>query len=269
MKPLEDLSKQERKVLKAQAKAIKAQSKAIQNLETNSLSDITVLCVRFGNKYNIEYVEKLRNMVSRNLTIKYEFVCLTDDPTPIKNVRLIVQKNAGYSRGWWHKLHMFDPYLPILGRILYFDLDVVICNNIDKLAKYEIDKFVGIRDFNRKFHPNWNSLNSSILAWNHRSQRSIWEKFKENPATAMRLHGDQDWIWRLSKDNIVFFPDEWIQSYKWEIRKRDELTMIKGKRNFKNWNNNLIISPACSVAVFHGDPNPSDIKDKFVLDNWQ
>ena len=45
-----------------------------------------VLCVRFGYRYGRDYVERLRNMVSRNLTLPYEFVCLTDDKIPIEGV---------------------------------------------------------------------------------------------------------------------------------------------------------------------------------------
>ena len=56
---------------------------------------ITVLCVKFGNKYGPEYVERLRNMVSRHMTRPYEFACLTDDPNPISGVRTIHQRSAG------------------------------------------------------------------------------------------------------------------------------------------------------------------------------
>ena len=58
-------------------------------------------------------------------------------------------------------------------------------------------------------------------------------------------------------------------SYKWEIRNRSELTMNNGKRTFATVRHDVILDPACSVAVFHGDPNPCVIQDKFVVDNWQ
>ena len=230
---------------------------------------ITVICVRFGSGYGIEYVERLRNMVARNITVPYEFVCLTDDLTQIEGVRLIYQKNAGYAKQWWHKVHMFDSSLPIEGRILYFDLDVVINSNIDKLATTSSTDFFGIRDFNRKFHPGWRILNSSTMCWTHGTQSKIWTEFKNNPSLAMKLHGDQDWIWKIAKDKIKFFPDSWIQSYKWEIRNKSELTMVNGQRNFREVKSSLDIHPECCVAVFHGDPKPQDVKDKFVIDNWR
>lgn len=259
----ENLSKEEKRRLKSLARAEKESRIAL-----DPDYQITILCVRFGNRYGKEYVERLRNMVNRHLSVKHEIVCLTDDHHPIDGVRSIYQANAGYAKGWWHKVHMFDHSLPINGRILYFDLDIVIHNNINKLATYQTDQFVGIHDFNRKFHPGWKYLNSSVMAWNHRSQNYIWEKFKENPREAQRLQGDQDWIWKLGKQDIKFWPKEWIQSYKWEIRGREELVVVDGKRNFKTVNHSIVPEQDCCVTVFHGDPKPQDVQDKFVVDNW-
>lgn len=206
-------------------------------------------------------------MVSRHLTIPYEFVCLTDDPSPIDRVKLIVQPSAGYNKGWWHKVHMFDPELNISGRILYLDLDVVIHNNIDKLVLNHSNEFLGIRDFNRKFQPNWNKLNSSVMSWIGGQYSNIFLDFKKFPREALMLHGDQDWIWQKLGNRITFWPDSWILSYKWEIRNRNEINFGSVPRVFKTVAN-PIIPPDCSICVFHGDPNPHDVLDPYVIDNW-
>lgn len=263
----DNLTKEQRKELKRRNK----EQKLVSELSSISKNDsfITILCVRFGTKYGSHYVERLRNMIQRNISIPYELVCLTDDPKPIEGVRSIVRKNEGYVKGWWHKVHMFDPSLPLNGRILYMDLDVVICGNIDKIALLQRSDFLGIRDFNRKFHSSWKRLNSSVMAWNHGTQKHIWEEFRANPQQAMRMHGDQDWIWKTSSDRLRFFPDLWIQSYKWEVRSRDSLIVVHGKRQFKEIDNKVRPHPDCSIAVFHGDPNPCEVQDQFVIDNWK
>lgn len=265
-----ELSKEEKRRLKAEKRLAKGNSSPedLTELFGNSTDKISVLCVRFGNRYGKEYVERLRNMVARHLTVPYEFYCLTDDQHSIEGVTSIYQPNAQYQKGWWHKVHMFDARLPLRGRILYFDLDVVIHNNIDKLAKIYPTEFMGIHDFNRKFYASWKYLNSSVMAWNHGTQHHIWEKFKENPKEAQKLQGDQDWIWKLCQNQIKFWPKEWIQSYKWEIRSREELVMLNGKRQFKEADHTVEVHPDCCVTVFHGDPKPQDVQDKFVVDNW-
>ena len=44
---------------------------------------------------------------------------------------------------------MFGPDFPLKGNILFFDLDVVIHNNIDPLFTHNPSRFMIIRDFNR------------------------------------------------------------------------------------------------------------------------
>lgn len=261
-------TKDEWRAIREQRRLEKMVSQERQIIEKSS-DKLNILCVRFGNKYGPHYVKILRNMIQRHISVPYEIVCLTDDPTPIEGVRLIVRKNQGYAKGWWHKVHMFDPNLPLEGRILYMDLDVVICNNIDKIAVYMPKNFVGIRDFNRKFHADWKYLNSSVMAWHAGTQTHIWDQFNKERTVAMRMQGDQDWIWKTSKDKIKFFPETWIQSYKWEIRSRDDIRLIDGKRNFVKVNDEVKPHPECAIAVFHGEPNPSEVRDKFVTENWK
>ena len=40
---------------------------------------IHVNCVRWGTKYSIDYVNRLYNMVKRNLPAEFTFYCQTDD----------------------------------------------------------------------------------------------------------------------------------------------------------------------------------------------
>lgn len=263
-------TKEQRKARKALYRAEKAARQQLeQGVTDHTPVQINVLCVRFGNKYSQEYVVKLRNMVERHLNVPYKFWCLTDDPSPLQGVHSIIRPNQGYVKGWWHKVHMFESSMPIPGRILYMDLDVVIHSNIDKLATMWREDFVGIRDFNRKFHPGYKYLNSSVMAWNAGSQNYIFDKFKQNPEYAMRMQGDQDWTWAQAKKHMKFWPDKWIQSYKWEIRSRSELGMAHGVRQFKTVRDDIVPDKECCIAVFHGEPNPAQVRDSFVTDNWK
>ena len=46
--------------------------------------------------------------------------------------------------GWWYKPMFFDKNLTQQGNILFFDLDVVIHNNIDKLFLFNPDSSVHV-----------------------------------------------------------------------------------------------------------------------------
>ena len=76
-----------------------------------------------------------------------------------------------------------------------------------------------------------------------------------------RHHGDQNIISELLKGqpDVISFPDEWTQSYKWLNRKgerygRDRMTYEK--------------DPNAKVCVFHGRPNPHESTQLWVKNHW-
>ena len=84
-----------------------------------------------------------------------------------------------------------------------------------------------------------------------------------------RYQGDQDWIRVCITQNFNFWPDEWIQSYKWEMRSKPRFdSKPRGQRDFAI-NGDPTIKDDTSIAVFHGDPNPHNCKDQWVIDNWK
>jgi len=100
-------------------------------------------------------------MVKRHTTVSYQFHCLTDDPAGLdSDINVIKLPNDPWIKSWWSKLFMFAPEMPLQGTILYFDLDVVIFDNIDALFTNP-GKFNIIRDFNRCRIKDWKLSNSS------------------------------------------------------------------------------------------------------------
>ena len=177
-----------------------------------------IVCLKHGIKYGSQYVNNLYSMVQRHCTLPFEFVCFTDDIREINPaIKTISLKHIGVY-GWWYKPIFFDKNLPLDGNILYFDLDIVIHKNIDNLFTYNPGKFLICRDFNRSIRHDWNRMNSSVFRLVSGSLPFVFDEFMENaPMNMRRHHGDQDWIYEMLKDrkNLwMFWPDEWIQSYK-------------------------------------------------------
>jgi len=74
-------------------------------------------------------------------------------------------------------------------------------------------------------------------------------------------------MYRHIKD-FEFWPDEWAQSYKWEMRGKPKLVGLRGNRNFETPGEPTVLDET-SIAVFHGEPNPKDCIDKWTDDNWK
>ena len=209
-------------------------------------------------------------MVERNLTLPYTFVCFTDDSRDINSNIHIEPLPALPVTGWWFKPMFFDPGFRLQGTILFLDLDLIIFRNIDRLFTYKPDKFCIIRDFNRYIIKNYDKFNSSVFRLSTGQHSQVYTDFaKDSRNVRKKHHGDQDWIRHCIKNNYEYWPDEWIQSYKWEMRGKPRFdNQPRGSRDFIT-PGDPVIKDQTSVAVFHGDPNPHNCKDPWVIDNWR
>lgn len=264
----------ERRRKEKQAKKLLESTKiANQPLVTDSNKNY-VVCLKHGSKYGANYVNTLYSMVKRNLTLPFEFVCFTEDPRDLDpEIRVEELPNINSAHGWWYKMSMFNPNLPLKGNLLFIDLDVIIFKNIDKLFTYEPGKFCIIRDFNRSLRKDWKKFNSSVFRLRTGQFPNVWRDFTENSQNMIaRYHGDQDVIYHYISQmptSFLFWPDEWIQSYKWEMRDRKKLVRYKdGTRNFSQ-SEDPTIKQQTSIAVFHGQPFPHDCIDQWCKDNWK
>jgi len=179
-------------------------------------------------------VYALQEAVARHLSLPHEFKCITEHDLPgIQTVKPLLQYP-----GWWSKLNLFAL---ANGPSLYFDLDVVITGSLDYLADFVGHEFAAPANWARSGH---GGIQSSVMAW-----RGNWSapcKYIEPqwPAVSERLWGDQELLWEMLGDNWVRIPG--IYSYKYHCR--------DGNR------------PAdMAVCVFHGEPKPSEIYDKWLL----
>lgn len=231
--------------------------------------DKWLVCLKHGNKYSHTYVNKLYNMAKRHSTIPFGFACITEDANGLDpNIKIIPCPKHSQLSGWWYKPWVFSKELPLEGTILFFDLDIVVIKNIDELWNYHNNQFCIIRDFNRSTIHSWNKFNSSIFKFQKGQFSFVWENLIRDIGITKKLHGDQDWIFNQIKSDFKFWPDEWIQSYKWEVRNRQDVIRDGLKRKFKDIANPTV-KPETKILVFHGDPKPSEVQDPIIVDNWR
>jgi hypothetical protein len=275
-------TKQQWKLIREQRRLEKQQcireSQSKQHQESNSEIVPTagsaskyIVCLKHGNKYSSDYVNTLYSMVRRHCSLEYEFVCFTENSHGIDNrIRIEPLLDIPKASGWWYKPMFFSPQLPLNGTVLYLDLDLIIFRNIDNLFHYKPGLFCIIKDFNRSIRKDWRKFNSSVFRFESQTLPAVYENFIKDPQSIMRrFHGDQDWIYDQIKSNFDYWPDEWIQSYKWEMRGRPAMVRTRdGKRNFSAPGDPNILDNT-SVAVFHGEPNPHDCVDPWCKQNWR
>ena len=254
--------------------AKKAERKALEAALpiSDPRNGVDCACVIHGDAYSWTYVDHLYGMLKRNLShpVRMHVFTEAERAVPAHMVKHVLEpwaKISGPKRAWWYKMQLFDPR-QFAGRLLYFDLDVVITGNIDWMLDLTPKYFWTIRDFRYLWRSNWQGINSSIMYWDTRMFPKIWKLFRqENLSQLMRRHaGDQDYLTSiLNPGERRFLDDGLAQSWRWQIR---EGGMNMKTRQYRQPGAGSIVPETCKFVIFHGRPKPHEIHDDFMTNHW-
>lgn len=209
---------------------------------------LQVACVKVGSRYGADYVNKLYDMVSRNLQVGFpgQFVCFTDDARDLDPAIAVREVPKDLSdRGWMAKLWLFSKEaFPDGGRVLYFDLDTVITGPLDAIAMCCND-FAILRDVYRP-----EGLQSSVMCWDSQQFHRIWKSWDEAGRPEIE-GGDQAWIEQTipHADILQDIYPRRFRSYKVDCR--------------------FGIPQGASVVFFHGLPRPHEVTEGWVPEVWK
>lgn len=205
---------------------------------------INVICSRWGNKYPIEYVNRLYNMVKRNLPTEFKFYCQTDDTkgmdTNIEQLPFLTDlpystpvdmKNSsdylnGLPRLWDRpKLNYYKPNgWGLTGTKIALDLDIIIHNDMTPLLDlYNNKPIIGRswwHDMDKEKLPDWKrrygaKVNGSFYLWEDNDMESIWDDLLRHPEKIyFAFHGGSDnFITTRHMNKFDLVPPEYYYSF--------------------------------------------------------
>lgn len=211
---------------------------------------LRVWCVCVGDKYNDDYVYRLRAMVDRNINQPYSFTCLTDREID----GIDCYKTPVNWPGWWQKLYLFSAAIPG-EKNLYFDLDVVITGPVDELVS---DQLSMPKNWAQSGH---GGCQSSVMSWGY-NYSEITLAFNPDLLTdrqlgnygyygPKKLWGDQEFITDLMGSPVDNAP-----------------ARIKTMHGIKSYKYHCLngLPPTAKVVCFHGQPKPDQVNDQWVID---
>ncbi len=193
-----------------------------------------IVCIHWGDKYSVEYVNILNNMIKRHSNA--ELLCLSDSFEGKDCEVMMLEKGF---EGWWNKIQLFKSDFLKGERFLYLDLDVVITENINSILERK-EHFVTIKDW------IYDTYNSSAMLMTGGENSHVYDLFVKDKDKAMKScpQGDQQWITNYIE--AAYF-DEFAS-----FRMSSCESKPKGK-----------------VVVFHGKPDPHEVKGTWVEDKWK
>ena len=227
-------------------------SKAAQKTADSALSQVNVICMKWGTKYGPEYVNRLYRGVTRHLNRPHRFVCFTDDAAGIDpGVEVMPMPDLGLppspERGWF-KLATFAPTLfDLKGQTLFLDLDLVIVADLDIFFELP-GRFYIMRDFKR---PGSKVGNTSVYRFEVSDLPQILSNFVADFDGVRRRHrNEQEYLTQAAEDLgvLAYWPPDLAVSYK--------------KRCVPAFPLNYWKAPTCPadtrIIVFHGRPKPEE-----------
>jgi len=229
-------------------------------------------CVIHGSGYDWKYVERLYNMLTKQIPQGIRFHVYTEHhrsvpPHMIKHILEEWPGITGPKKSWWYKMQLFNPEHH-KGDLLYFDLDVVIARDLSWIFKLPTDYFWGIRDFRYLQNTTTQVINSSVMWFNVSKFSYVWDKFvKDGVQTVVgRFQGDQDYITKaVDVNKRRHFEDKYFESYRWQC--------LDGGYDFKFRKHKapdtgVRIAPDTAVVVFHGKPKPHEVSAPEIVTLW-
>lgn len=229
-------------------------------------------CVIHGDAYDWRYVENLYNMISRHIDGELKLHVYTEHdrsvpPHMIKHVLEDWPGIKGPKKSWWYKMQLFNAE-HYHGDLLYFDLDVVIMQDISWMFRLSTEKFWAIKDFRYLQKDSYNCINSSVMWWNTDRYAWVWDRFSAGniEQTVRQYPGDQDYInATIDYNERRYMDDRYFQSYRWQV--------ADGGYDFQHRRPRLPdtgadIAGDTAVIVFHGHPKPHEVRDPKIRNLW-
>lgn len=242
-----------------------------------------IICMNWGAAYGAEYVNRLYNMVERNVTGPFRLVCLTESSDGINPAVECfpcpeIDLPPHIRNGGWRKVNLWAPQVDGLAegsQALFLDLDIVITKNIDCFFE-EPGDFLVCR--------NWTQMdkrigNTSVYRFTVGSHPYLLSNLVEQQDEMLsRYPNSQTYISNeINAGSMTFWPDDWCCSFKVHC-------VPKG---IKRWFVEPALPAGSRIVAFPGSPNPHDAAaghwpspwfkriykhirpTQWVIDNWK
>ncbi len=220
---------------------------------------VNIICMKWGTLYGPEYVNRLYSGVRKNLNRPFRFICYTDDRTEISDEIECFDfpdfpVHPDYVWSAWRKFCVLRDDVPFEGQSLFLDLDVLITDSLDALFEYgDPDQFVIIHNWiewqKTLLRPRPNIGNSSVFRFPAKKFHFAYTQFlKEEEYAIGHFPTEQAYLTYCMKDYKIWWPEEWVRSFKRHCRWIFPLNRWLEPR----------FPSGARIIAFHGRPHPSD-----------
>lgn len=238
-------------------------------MKQESLSQNNIVCVKWGTKYD-DYVEKLKNQITKNCSVPFNFYCLTDNPKNDYDIELPKHWDKHFKPNmfWaYRKLYIFneDLFPQIKGdNFLYLDLDILIHKDLKYFFDLDMKRPHIVRGWwnditnSKKNYGKIKStpLNSSVVRWNRGQLKPIYNHVNKNAEVIFFTYKTIDNYYNHFFYNMWNEEDSFFNTFP----KGDIYSWYKGNI-FPNDMNLKQLRPNYKVCLFNNSAAINDNKE--------
>ena len=218
-----------------------------------------IICMKWGTKFGVNYVNTLAAMVRRHLPTPHRFVCFTDNGAgldPRIEVFPLPEMNLPEhlpERGW-RKLTVFNEKLADLeGTALFLDLDVVILSDLRPLFEHP-GRFLIVHEWGFRDPVIGNS---SVFRFEVGKHPDILDYFVNHLDVVRERHrNEQAYLSHAvhAKGILEYWPEEWCISFKRHCMRPFPINYFLPPKKPEK----------AKIVIFHGNPNPDVARDGWI-----
>ncbi len=222
-----------------------------------------VICIKWGEKYSGDYVNRLQRMLERQTTAPFQLHCFTDSAEgifpevkvhPLPELGCEIPKTVP---GKFPKIALWRKDLPVpAGPALFIDLDTVLVGNID--CYFEVGDPQDVYLAKNWAKPFMGLGQTSVFRFPVGGHSYILENLQANTVElAEKYRYEQHYVTRNVHPKVKFWPNKWTRHYRlhclgiWWLRYIRKPRLPRGAR----------------IITFPGFPDPVDaIKGRMEAD---
>lgn len=222
---------------------------------------VNIVCMKWGTRYPVQYVNILRASVARHLHRPFRFLCITEETAGLAPgiETCPFPPNPGITQARWPNVFLkllitADGFADLTGPTLFLDLDLVVLDDIGCFFDHLPGKPCIIHNWieRRKqiLKPRPAIGNSSIFRFEAGRSGYIHETFLREIKDAndrSKFCTEQAFLTYAMKEPN-WWPEPWVRSFKFNCRPVFPLNLFVAPRQ----------PQGAKFLVFHGKPDPPE-----------
>lgn len=213
-----------------------------------------VICIKWGEKYGADYVNRLQKMLELHTSEPFQLICFTDIPKgidemvevhPLPDLGCQIPESVP---GKFPKIALWGSELPIAdGPVLFIDLDTVLVGNIDEYFTLGDPQDVYLAR-------NWTKPLSglgqtSVFRFPVGGHTYILNDLRERTKElSEKYRYEQHYVTKSVKGGVKFWPEKWTKHFRVHCMGPWPLRYLRGTAQPRG----------AKIITFPGLPDPVD-----------